>query len=268
LALAIVIAACGGGVETETFAGPCNLADALREPGRLTVATAADGPAPWVLGRDPAEGRGFEAALVYAIADELGIDSVVWTESSREEALSPGGRDFDFAIQQLPIADAATAVAFSAPYYQVEQVLVGKPNESTTAIKRLADLGDLRLGVLRGTNGIDYVETEIVPDTPPLEFASTADAAAGLDDGDVDGILLGLPTAYAMIAGDLPDAAILFILPRVDETPEQLGMAFAESSRLVPCIDEAVEALSNEGNLDELELEWLDQQGRIPSLNP
>jgi polar amino acid transport system substrate-binding protein len=263
-----LIAACGGVTADESVPGACSLTDALREPGRLTVATSGAGRAPWVLDDDPAGGRGFEAALVYSIADELGIDSVVWTETDRENALAPGGKDFDLAIQQLTIPEVEAPVDFSVSYYQVEQVIVSEPDGPIAGIQRLADLGKLRLGVIDGTNGIDYVATEIAPATPPVVFEDAAAAAAGLAADEIDGILLGLPAAFAMIADAGADAAILFVLPRVDEAPAELAMAFAEASPLLPCINDAIEALRDEGILAELEVEWLHRQGRIPSLSP
>src|SRR3954451_7482405 len=111
--------------------------------GRLTIGT--DNPAypPWFGGgspkgskwkiNDPSTGKGFESAVAYAVAKQLGFgrDEVEWTYTPFNKSFAPGRKSFDFDINQISFTPArAKVVGFSASYYDVNQsivVLKGKP---------------------------------------------------------------------------------------------------------------------------------------------
>ena len=267
--LMLVSTACGGGDEGDGFAGAtCDLTTALDAAGQLTVATGENVSPPWIEDGDPTNGLGFESALVYAIADELGLDTVEWAVTTPEDAIAAGDKSFDFAIQQhLITEDAGESVEFSISYYQVEQSIIGSPDSEIASATSLSNLRDSQLGAMSRTNGLAYIESEIGPDKDPFVFDDEAAAAAAFEAGQVDGIVVDLPTAYVMTTVDIPDAAVLAVLPRVDEEPDQFGIVFESASPLVACVDEALGTLRDEGVLDELEEEWLNDRGSIPSIS-
>lgn len=268
LTMALLVAACGDADDDGNGAGDCNLTTALKNPGQLTVATGEPVFPPWMEDDDPTNGLGFESALVYAVADELGIDSVDWTRTGFDEAIAAGTKDYDFNIQQYSIIEERDLVVdFSTGYYEVEQAIIGSPDNEIASATALNDLKDNILGAAIGTTSLDYIDNEIEPDTKALVFDDNAAAKAAFDAGQVDGIVTDLPTAYFITAVEIPDASIVGVLPRVGPDPEQLGMLFEEGSALVPCINDALRALRDEGKLEELEDEWLNQSGSIPSLS-
>jgi polar amino acid transport system substrate-binding protein len=55
------------------------------------------------------------------------------------------------------------------------------------------------------------------------------------------------------------------VLPRAGE-PEELGFLFEKGSELVGCVNEALAELRDDGTLEALEEEWLNQGGGIPTL--
>jgi polar amino acid transport system substrate-binding protein len=78
---ALAVAACapespseGTGASTgssnENACSPSDLA--TLEPETLTIATDEPAYEPWVVGDAPESGEGFEAAVAYAVAEELG----------------------------------------------------------------------------------------------------------------------------------------------------------------------------------------------------
>ena len=76
--------------------------------GVLTVATGEPVFLPWMSDDDPTNEMGFEAALVYALAAELGIDTVEWTRTGFDEAVTEEnhqiaviGEDFDAAADDV-----------------------------------------------------------------------------------------------------------------------------------------------------------------------
>ena len=97
-------------------------------------------------------------------------------------------------------------------------------------------------------------------------FDDTAAAKAGFDAGSIEGFIVDLPTAFFVTAVEIEDASIVGVLPPGDE-PEELGMLFEEGSELVGCVNEALTSLRDAGTLDEIETEWLNDGGAIPTLS-
>lgn len=250
--------------------GSCAVEDLdLHEAGVLTVATGEPVFEPWMVDDDPTNGEGYESALVYALAAEMGFaeDAVTWVRTGFDEAIAPGDKDYDFNIQQYSItADRDEVVDFSDGYYEVEQALVAAADAEIASATSLADLKSARLGAAIGTTSLDYIENVIQPDTEALVFDDNAAAKAAFDAGQVDGIVFDLPTAYYITAVEIPDSSIVGVLPVVGET-EELGMLFQDGSPLVPCVNQALAALAAAGSLDALQDEWLNQGGSIPTLS-
>jgi len=287
LAFGLLAAACGddsddgggdveaGGDGTETTdGGTCPDPLPLKEEGVLTVATGEPAFPPWVSGTDedgnddPTTGEGFESALVYAVAEQLGIaeEDVVWTRTGFDEAVAPGPKDYDFNIQQYSITPQRDEVVdFSDGYYTVQQALVAAEDSSVAEATSIADLQDDRLGAAIGTTSLDYIEQVIQPDAEAQVFDDNAAAKAAFDAGQVDGIVFDLPTAYYITAVEIPNSSIVGVLPATGDA-EELGMLFEDGSELVPCVNEALATLEEDGTLAALQEEWLQAGGDIPTL--
>lgn len=287
VALAFVATACGGdgddpagdttGTPTATDTQTATTSAASCEPGSLptqedgvlTVATGEPVFEPWMVDDTPENGQGFESALVYRVAEELGFseDQVTWVRTGFDEAIAPGSKDFDFNVQQYSITEERDEVVdFSDGYYEVEQALVAAPDSDVASASNLSDLQDARLGAAIGTTSLDYIENEIQPSSDAQVYDDNAAAKAAFDAGQVDGLVFDLPTAYYITAVEIPDASIVGVLPRAGGEPEELGFLFEDGSELVPCVNEALATLRDEGAIDELEDEWLNQGGSIPTL--
>ncbi|HEX6256113.1 MAG TPA: ABC transporter substrate-binding protein [Euzebyales bacterium] len=297
LGLMLLVTACGGAAETDTSeadddagaatgttaeavasdassapaSAACDVASLpLTEDRTLTVATGEPVFEPWMVEDDPSNGEGFESALVYALADQLGFaeGDVEWVRTGFDEAIAPGDKDYDFNIQQYSITEQRDEVVdFSDGYYEVEQALVAAAGSPVAAATTVEDLQSARLGAAIGTTSLDYIDQVIEPETQAQVFDDNAAAKAAFDAGQVDGLVFDLPTAYFITAVEIPDASIVGVLPRADTgQPEELGILFEEGSELVPCVNEALAALRDDGTLEELEEEWLSQSGDIPTL--
>jgi polar amino acid transport system substrate-binding protein len=300
LSLLLLAAACGGAAETETAgestddtatseaavdtaagatseavseeaaAAECAVEDLpLTEEGMLTVATGEPVFEPWMVDDEPTNQMGFESALVYELADELGFsdDEVAWVRTGFDEAIAPGDKPYDFNIQQYSITEERDEVVdFSDGYYEVEQALVGAEDSPVAEAGSIDDLTDDRLGAAIGTTSLDYIEEVIQPEQPPAVFDDNAAAKAAFDAGQVDGLVFDLPTAFFITAVEIPDASIVGVLPREGEA-EELGLLFEEGSELVPCVNQALAVVEDDGTLAELEEQWLQQGGDIPELS-
>jgi len=269
--LGLLLAACGSDSETESE-GAADAVDCgappLKADGVLTVATGEPVFPPWMEDDDPTNQKGFESALVYALADEMGIDTVEWVRTGFDQAIAAGEKDYDFNIQQYSItAERDEVVDFSDGYYQVEQAIIGAADSPAASAGSLEELKGLRIGAAIGTTSLDYAETVIDPAEEVAVYGDNVAAKSAFDADQVDAIVFDLPTAYYITAVEIEGSEILGVLPREGGDPEELGMLFEEGSPLVACVNQALKGLKDDGTIDALEDEWLNQGGSIPSLD-
>ena len=240
-----------------------------RTPGTLTVGTDQPVYPPWYVDDDPANGRGFESAVAYALAEELGYprEHVTWTRVPFNAAIQPGPKQFDMNLTEFSITDERRqAVDFSAPYYDVRQAVVALDGNRFAGAGNIADLRDARLGAQVGTTSYEAVQQQIQPAAAPAVFNTNDDAKLALTAGQVDAIVVDLPTAFYITAAELDGGTIVGQLPPGTGTPEQFGAVLDKGSPLTGCVSQAVERLRADGTLARLEQEWLAAAGAAPEL--
>lgn len=238
---------------------------ALKNDGVLTVATGEPVFEPWMVDDDPSNKKGYESAVVYAVADQLGLD-VEWTRTDFDAAIQPGEKDYDFNIQQYSITDERKEVVdFSDGYYTVKQAVIGLADGAIAEAATVEDLKDLKLGAMIGTTSLDYLEQYVQPNSEVAVYDDNVAVKAAFDAGQVDGVVFDLPTAYYVTAAEIEGTSIVGVLPEEGEGDE-LGMVFEKGSELTDCVNQALAALEADGTLAALEEEWLNQGGDIPTL--
>ncbi|WP_106816923.1 ABC transporter substrate-binding protein [Microbacterium timonense] len=239
-------------------------------PGKFTVATGEPAYYPWVIDDDPESGEGFEAAVAYAVADQLGFDAddVVWVRTGFDEAIAPGPKDFDVNLQQFSITDERKqSVDFSSPYYETTQVVVTTASSPAADAASIADLKDLVIGAQTGTTSYTAIESVIQPTQGAQAFNTNDDAKLALENGQVDAIVVDLPTAFYISGAELTDGVLVGQLPNPDgATGDQLGFVLAKDSPVTGKVSAAVDALRENGTLDELAEQWLGGEGQAPLL--
>jgi polar amino acid transport system substrate-binding protein len=240
-----------------------------REPGTLTIAT--DNPAfppwfqdaegaPWDPTTEPTK-QGYEAAVAYAVAGELGFsdDEVKWVVVPFDNVFKPGPKDFDFDVNQVSYTEKRDrAVDFSGSYYDVEQSVVVLKSSRFAGAKSLADLRDAKLGAQLGTTSYDAIVNTIQPSKDPSVFSTNNDAVTALKNGQVDGIVVDYPTSLYVTAVQVPKGTTVGRLPA--EGQEYFGLVFEEGSPLRDCVNEAIASLREQGKLDEFAQEWIEGQ--------
>lgn len=276
MVLALVAVACGDDDATTTSSsGPaaasCEIADLnLVTPGMLTVATGEPAFPPWVgtpTGDnfdEPDSGVGFESAVVYAVAEEMGFtaDQVVWVRTGFDEAIGVGPKNFDFNIQQYTItAERDEVVDFSDPYYSNAQALVAFSDNDIVNATSFADLADARFGVQVGTTSLDYVENVIQPNTTVAVYDTNVDAKSALEANQIDGLVVDVATAYYITAVEIPGSVVVAAFGAPADQPDEFGMLFEEGNSLRDCVNVALAALRADGTLASLEEQWLVDAG-------
>lgn len=257
--VATTLSACSAG----SIAG-----DTITE-GKLTIGTGNPAYSPWVLNDAPEAGEGFEAAVAYAVAEKLGFakEDVVWVRTTFDEAIAPGAKNFDFNLQQYSITEERKAnVDFSSPYYETAQVVVTTEGSAAASAASIADLQGYLIGAATGTTSFDAIGSVIAPTQDALAFNSNDDAKAALTNGQVDAIVLDLPTALYASCCELDGGKIIGQLPTAAKG-DQFGLVLDKGSKLTAAVTKALDDLRADGTLAALEEKWLTADAGVPVLN-
>jgi polar amino acid transport system substrate-binding protein len=283
LLLAAIVSGCGGDEEeaqpAQTGAEAC-AKENLRtvDAGKLTIGT--DNPAypPWFDGgtpkgskwkiNDPSTGKGFESAVAYAVAKELGFgrDEVEWKVVPFNQSFKPGPKDFDFDINQISYSpQRAKSVAFSDSYYDVNQALVALKSNAIASATTRAQLKRHKLAAPVGTTSYDYIKQTIEPSEDPGVYDTLNDGISALKAKQIDGLVVDLPTAFFIIAVQVPNGTIVGQFPASGEQ-EHFGMVFEKGSALVGCVNRALRSLRGDGTLASIQNKWLADKANAPVL--
>jgi polar amino acid transport system substrate-binding protein len=274
--LATIAVACAPASSTEPGAGtttftstgtpvdPCAVENLnLFTPGTLTVGTDNPSFPPWIINNKPENGKGYEGALAYEIAERMGFEpsQVSWVVVPFNSSYAPGAKEFDFDINNIAITEERDqAVDFSDGYYELPQglmVLKGSPLQDATT---QAELKDGVYGAQIGSTSLQFINTVLQPTTPAAVYDTTNDAKAALRNGDVDGLVLDLPTAYYEANFNTPNGYLVGQFAPVEE----LGLLFEEGNPLVTCVNEALAEIEADGTLQALQDEWLADYQAVP----
>ncbi len=263
---------------TPNACAPENLATLTA--GTLTI--GADNPAyppyfeigdpatpPWELG-DPTNGKGFEAAVAYAVAARLGFakDAVAWTVVPFNNSFAPGPKTFDFYITQVSYKpERATAVDLSDGYYFVNQAVVALKDSPIAAAKTIGELAKYRFGAQVGTTSYDTIVNTIKPTAEPSVFDTNDAAIEALKNKQIDGLVVDLPTAFFVTAVQVEGGVIVGQFPAPAEG-EHFSLVLAKASPLTACVNQAIAALKADGTLEAITTEWLADKANAPVFTP
>jgi polar amino acid transport system substrate-binding protein len=271
------LAACAPADESPSAGGSASASEAACPPGALATKTAGkltigtDNPAyePWFSDNKPANGKGFESAVAYQVAERLGYSApnVTWTQVPFNNAIAPGPKAYDMDINQFSITpERKQAVDFSSPYYLVRQTVITIKGSKIDGATTIAALKDAKLGAQVGTTSYQAINDLIKPSTKAQVFNTNDDAKKALQNGTIDGLVVDLPTAFYMTAAELDGGKIVGQLPQVG-VPEQFGIVLDKGSPLTRCVSKAVDQLRQDGTLAVLEKTWLAGTGGAPELS-
>lgn len=225
----------------------------------LTIGTDSPAYPPYFVDDDPTNGQGFESAVAYAVAEGLGFgaDEVTWEVVPFNSSYAPGVKTFDFDINQISITpERAEAVDFSDGYYTVNQAVVSLNDSAITNATSLAELQGAKLGAQVGTTSLQFITDYVQPAAEPFVYNDTNDAKSALQNGQIDAIVVDLPTAYYITAVEIEDSKILGQFP-AQEGGEQFGLLFEKGNPLVGCVNQVLTDLSASGELQAIQDEWL-----------
>ena len=272
LIAALLLSACSSSEDNSassesTTCSPESLATV--ESGALTIATGEPAYYPWVIDDKPESGEGFEAAVAYAVAAELGFEAsaVKWIRTSFDAAIAPGPKNFDFNLQQYSITDERKQVVdFSSAYYKSNQAIVsfkGSKLDGVTTLQGISDAG-AKLGAAVATTSLDAIETQL-----GLKASVFNDNAAGvtaLKNKQIDGLVVDLPTAFYLSAVEVPNGIIVGQIDGSDAGDQGFGLLLSKDNPITSCVSQAVDTIRDNGTLQAIIDKWLAASAGAPVL--
>ena len=269
---ALFLSACSGSADTssESATSVATQSGALETvtPGKLTIATGEPAYSPWVIDNAPESGEGFEAAVAYAVAEELGYskENVQWTRATFDSSIAPGAKDWDINLQQFSITDERKqAVDFSSPYYTTSQAVVAIEGSAAASAQSIAKLKDVQFGVQAGTTSQQFI-TNTLGDQLSKQasiYNNSDDTLAALQNGQVDAIVVDLPTAFYMTSAQIDNGVIVGQFEATSDG-DDYGIVLPKGSKLTAAVTAAVDSLRDKGTLSELQSKWLSESVAVP----
>jgi polar amino acid transport system substrate-binding protein len=238
------------------------------KPGEITIGVDDPLYQPWFASNNPTTGKGFEDAVDYAVAKELGYphSAIGFTRVTFDDAIQPGPKSFDYDLDEFTITAARSKeVDFSTPYYTVAQAVVGLKGSSAAKSHSLAAVQKLQLGAQVGSTSYSVITSQIKPVKAPRVYNDNNDAEAALQDGQIQGLVMDLPTAFEVTTGEVKGTTIVGQLPLAGQ-PSSFGALLDKGSPLTACVSKAVDALQANGTLTTLQTKWLARVGKAPEL--
>lgn len=245
----------------------------------LTVATGEPAFPPWWEGgttdehpawrlNDPYLGKGFEGAVTFEVAERLGFseDRIRFVPIGFRESFEPGPKGFDFVLQQISyLPERTEGVDFSEGYYDVDQALVSVQGSSIADATSLEGLKDATLGAPIGTTSLNFIEDTIQPTTRPAVYDDLSAAVEDLKNGQIDGIVVDLPSASFITDAQVQEGVVVGRFPSVG-SQEHFAMAFEKGSPFVECVNLALQEMKDDGTLDVIRQKWLADTADAPSI--
>lgn len=268
LAVLMTGTACGSGSsQTKDEAKAGSIKEETINPGTLTIATGDPAYTPYVLDNKPESGKGYEAAVAYAVADKMGFskNKVKWIRTTFDAAIAPGSKDFDMNIQQFSITpERKNAVDFTPSYYNSTQSLVVRKDSKLASATTLNQIKEAKIGAMVGTTSYTVAQDKIKKDIQT--FNDNATLAQALDTNQIDALVIDTPSAVYMVdSNQVKESKILGQIKGSDD-PVGMGIVLPKDSKLTKSASQAVTDLQKDGTLKKLQEQWLHEYTSIPTL--
>jgi polar amino acid transport system substrate-binding protein len=274
VAVALQLAASACGSTNQPVAQPSASLDCsipklnLQTAGQLTIATDSPAYDPWFSSNAPSNGKGYESAVAYAIATQLGFskDQVKWVVEPFDSSYAPGPKKFDFDINEISVtSDREQVVSFSKSYFDVNQAVVALKSNPIVNAHGASDLAGYKYGDQVGTTSLAYIQSQIKPTTTPRVYNTLDDAVSALKTKQIDAIVIDTPTAQYMASQQVPNGTVVGQFP---STGEHYGLLFAKGNALVACVNQAIDKLNSAGTIKNLQTQYLSDFISIPVIQP
>jgi polar amino acid transport system substrate-binding protein len=236
--------------------------------GQLTVATDSPAYPPWFVNNKPSNGQGYESAVAYAIASNLGFTDaqVKWVTEPFDSSYAPGPKKFDFDVNEISYSpQRAQAVTFSDSYFDVQQAIVALKSSPIVTRHSPSDLQGYVFGDQIGTTSLTFINSQIKPAKTPKVFNTLNDVKQALATKQIAALVADTPTAQFISSSEIPGSVLVGQFPA---TGEHFGLLLAKGNPLVTCVNQAIASLKSDGTLDSLRKKYLQDFLAVPTIQP
>jgi polar amino acid transport system substrate-binding protein len=240
----------------------------LYQKGVLTVATDKPAYPPWFENNNPANGQGYESAVAYAVAAQLGFkhSQVRWAYEPFNDSYAPGPKKFDFDINEISVTpQRASAVSFSISYFDDEQALVALKGTPIVTRHTPSELKGYVFGDQVGTSSLAFINSEIQPTATPKVFETLNDVKQALQTHQIAALVTDTPTAQYISSSEIPNSLMVAQFP---STGEHFGLLLRKGDPLVSCVNKALGTLTSNGTLHSLQKRYLQIYLSVPVIKP
>ena len=122
-----------------------------------------------------------------------------------------------------------------------------------------------QLGAQVGTTSYNYIVNVIKPDSTPKVYDTNDAAVQALKNGQIDGLVVDLPTAFYVTAVQVSDGKVVGQFA-ANGSKERFGLVLAKGSKLTSCVDKALTRLWANGTIRNLQRIWLAKATGAPVL--
>ncbi|HEX6525116.1 MAG TPA: ABC transporter substrate-binding protein [Streptosporangiaceae bacterium] len=266
-------AASSGGSSTGSSTSASSCANSaiqgeLYSKGVLTVATDQPAYSPWFANNQPSDGQGYESAVAYAVASQLGFskNQVKWSYEPFDSSYAPGPKKFDFDINEVSVTpQRSQAVSFSDSYYDVQQALVALKTSPIVTKHSAQDLKTYVYGDQIGTTSLTFINSNIQPTQTPKIYNTLNDVKQALQTKQIAALVTDTPTAQYISSSEIPNSVMVAQFP---STGEHYGLLFAKGNPLVGCVNKALATLRANGSLHQLQNKYLQIYTSVPTIQP
>jgi polar amino acid transport system substrate-binding protein len=263
--------ASGSSAGATTSASSCSnsaIQSDLYTKGVLTVATDQPAYTPWFDSNQPSNGKGYESAVAYAVAEQLGFakSQVKWAYEPFDSSYAPGPKKFDFDINEISVTQQrAQVVSFSDSYYDVNQSLVALKGSAIVTKHTPADLKTYVFGDQVGTTSLSFINSEIQPTSTPKVYETLNNVKQALQDKQIAALVTDTPTAQFISSSEIPNSVVVAQFPAAGE---HYGLLFSKGNPLVACVNKALATLKSNGTLAALQKKYLQIYVSVPVIKP
>lgn len=194
---------------------------------------------------------GVDMDLARQIANKLEMEFEIIDMDFQTLIPSLNSQKIDLALSAISITEERKAqVEFSQPYYVVNQVIIAA-SKSKKTLAKLEDIGNFKVGVLKGTTGNkylveNYVDKELMSKDNLREYLTNIEAITDLLNGKVDFVIIDDSAALGY-AKQKPISIVKKI-----ETNESYGIAMPKGADLNAKINQALQELMDSGEVQSI----------------
>jgi polar amino acid transport system substrate-binding protein len=251
LVVGLALAACGPAQQPASGQPTGSILDL---GGREIIVAVENAYPPFNMLDDEGNGIGYDYDLFTEICERANC-TPVFEEFAWEgmfEAAQAG--EFDISCDGITIKlDRAKIIDYSDPIIEYGMVLLVRADETDfTNAETLAALPDKLAGVQLGTTNEDTIRTYL-PDERIKSFDDFPTAVTAMIAGDVDAIPIDMVAAVGYMREN-PDE--LKILDEPLTSGELIGIILPPGSEILPAVNAALNAMWDDGTMDELYQRW------------